>query len=457
MASDVMYQRILGSQTTSPSGIKASPLTRAQTDHKRTLTSHWKEFSKPKLLSQINDDLQAKDVSLKAANEYALSLEHQLYELLEEREKLTCKISELQDNLHLTSSRLKFAQDCNEVLTRSLYESDQKVQALHKILGEKENKVKQLKNGLELSASEAEFMRQSRSYANDLIEKNFKEAMILKHEAANSKWKSSYDRQEADILLQNLNEASIKIEHLTKDLESAKRCASCLEDANLHLADEIASLKAIIVTKEKELRDALLELEFFRSANKNVSDIFEHARLFRTKRLNFAMDNISDFDNNFTPPLSANTRRSSLNQNLFFMLQSQEQEVAEWKEDSQSPRTLSPHTLIKSESSASSLPEINKTPGAKKFKRMDILTIYPYLTAAAVKYRYPDIDISCKELVSLGENVPFWDLFPFFSNILEKSKTKKKHKSSAGIILRLCSKSERKQTNEYTSGWTYYF
>jgi len=65
-----------------------------------------------------------------------------------------------------------------------------------------------------------------------------------------------------------------------------------------------------------------------------------------------------------------------------------------------------------------------------------MLKVYIYLTAAAVKYKFPDIKIENSHLVQLGENIPFWELYAFFTRYLNslrykesperKSRTEKK-------------------------------
>merc|ERR1719233_2190766 len=269
------------------------------------------------------------------------------------------------------------------------------------------------------------------------------------------------EREESQTLANDLVDAEKQIKSLSKQLGEAQEALQALQKDNIRLEDEINDAQNTLQTKIIELNDTKQEVEFLRrpkldtSRNSNVFEIHGMERVSRgdTVRERFSRGSTRIGD------LSAfQSRRSDIQQNMFYMLQSlrgasnifssnpsleiKEPEISEEdiqdnffsrgthresaKWDGQTVRSVDEHV------------ELSMSDEKKPFK-MDILDVYAHLTAAAVKTNYPDIDFPKDDLIRLGNNMPFWELHPYYTHIFESVKEKNNTK--------------RRSTSSRTGGW----
>jgi len=377
------------------------------------------------------------------------SLKTQLGEMLEERESLMDKIRQMQHQLDQALSKLQFSNDTKDDLTSLLCESEQNVQALQVALGNKEQEVRNLENNINFTTREVGVLRISRRKSHSVINEKQEELNNLKLKLTNSREYSSCYRENVEFLMRNLEKAKHKINELTDSLGKKEISECCLKTENLKQTEEICKLKDMLQTKLQELNECREELQLLRSK--------DHKHHRQTQ----IMINTVNKSDPFSSPQLTNTRRSTTIPNFFFLKSPSEctsPETTKRFENMQST-TFHSRLFLSNSSSENIMPigyytstesdtSMSNDVGSMKFASSNNLADYIYLTATAVKYYNPDVDIKISEQIRLGEDQPFWKLFPFFTRIL-RLRSKRKSSFKCGI----CGKNGKKCSN----GWKYFF
>jgi hypothetical protein len=86
------------------------------------------------------------------------------------------------------------------------------------------------------------------------------------------------------------------------------------------------------------------------------------------------------------------------------------------------------------------MPRISTTKRDVYTANKDMLVVFLYLTAAAVKFQYGEVDIKTADLIHLGQDMAFWELYPFFVSVIESLKEK-----NAGIETKNAAQEQKKQ------------
>jgi len=371
------------------------------------------QFEEHFIIGRPPDDDRPSDVSLKAAKEVNSMLGEQVQVLQEEQEKLLGRISELEITVsELNNSvlynilELKTAKKENEVIRCSLEETLQEAQALRVELETKTQKLKFMETHAENINNQSDFYKRVRADSHLLLQKKMEENTLLKVEVSNRRRISSIEQEESQHLASDLFNAQTQIKILTKRLQGKEDSLKALQEKITRLAKEVTLAKSALESKVIELSDTKQEVEFLRSRKEDTSpgSVFQVHKIDRMSR----SEDERSSHTLFVPP----GRRSDPQQNLFVMLQNL----------SRASDMFASNTLddVKQE-------EANDT----NEQKIDILNVYAHLTAAAVKTNYPDIDFPNSDLVRMGENLPFWELYPYYTHFFDTMKEEKRKQSSS--------------------------
>lgn len=428
--------------------------------------------------TRASDDLQTRDVSLKAAKEFNSMLAWQMEELQEEREKLTERIVELEVTVSRLNNKLKRVKNENEVLRCSLDETAQEVKALQVDLQTKSMDLKVMEDHAKHCSEESDFWQRERADTNYELQQNKEENSRLKLEIDYSRKLSSADREESKHLTNDLGKAQKEIESLSKRLQKAQESLIALQGENIRLVDEVTLVRSTLESRSIELSDTKQEVDHLRRSKKER--IIRNSGLFvmnGTER----MSNIyrSDEERRNSAWLGDSggrqSTRSDVQQSMFVMLQSlrrasnmftanemlprdalEEVKEVDTSDEDQEEEYFSGGTPRESEMLAESYTirsgddYVELTLGAHKPLKMDILDLYNHLTAAAVRTNYPDIDLPIHHLIRLGESMPFWELHTYythiFESIIEKSRTPRNRRT--GGWFKWTKKREQSKTPE---------
>lgn len=403
-------------------------------------------------------DVQESNVSLKAAKELYSVLGVELEELQEEREKLLKRIGELEETVSqlnntvdINMAELRLVKDQNDVLRLSLRETEQEAKVLRFDLETKTRDLKLMEDHAENCIIETNLMKRSRTTTEVQLKKNREENSRLKLEVDASRRISSMEREESQHLANDLVEAEKQIKFLTKQLRDAQEAVEGLQKDNIRLEEEINLAQSTLETKIIELNDTKQEVEFLRRPKfdtKRNSNVFEIQCMERVSKA----DNRSlSRGSSYVGDIGAfQSRRSDFQQNMFYMLQSlrgasqifsanqlseqKEPEIIEedLQDDFFSRGTHRESTKWDGQIMHSVDEHVERSMSDEKEpSKMDILEVYAHLTAAAVKTNYPDIDFPKGELIRLGNNMPFWELHPYYTHIFESMKEKNKTKRNS--------------------------
>lgn len=368
-------------------------------------------------------------------------LEYQMGELVDEREKLLLQINELQStvselktNVQDVMSQHQRAKDETELLRRTLHETEEEAHALRIETARKTQDLERLNAHVEHCQTESELLRTSRLESNTMLKKNNQEYHRLKLEVTNSRRYSSLQQEDAANLANNIDKANKDIRRLNKQLMDAEKSCLDFQANNTRLEDEIVFLKTTLNSKLLELDDTKQQLIFFRNPKniRRASSIYQLNAIEKIAR-NCVIDSDSEAE------IASPTRRqSSLRQDMFVMLrrasdiyptavmerkETERSEIDnqdEYEDRRSSEVWHSPHEL-------GSVDEHMELSGMQK-RKMDIRNVYAHLTAAAVKSKYPEIEIPNVDLIRMSENMPFWELYPYFTHIFEGLQEKRRQK-----------------------------
>jgi len=362
---------------------------------------------------------------LNAALEINSVLGEQVEGLQEEREKLLRRIGELEITVSQLNDRalhnvleLKTAKEENDVLRCNLEESVQEAQALRINLDTKTRDLKLMKIHAKNINNESDFHRRSMADTDWLLQKKSEENTRLKVEVNNRRRISSYEQEESQHLANDLQKAENKIHILTKRLQEKQTSLEALQEDSILQADKLRLLKSALESKIIELSDTKQEVEFLRRAKGKVDsssrDIFQLHKIDRNSR---SEDDMSSRNLSVNPIRRSDPQQPQ--QSLFVMLQNL----------SRASDMFASNTLddVKEE-----------TENDTDQQNIDILHVYAHLTAAAVKAKYPGVDFPNANLVDMGQDLPFWELHPYYTQIFEGLKKQTRKPSP---------------TNRKTGGW----
>jgi len=436
--------------------------------------------------TRATDDLQPRDISLKAAKEFNSMLVWQVEELQEEREKLSERIvelevtvSQLNNNVEYKTFELKRVKDENVVLRSSLGETAQEVQALRVDLVTKSQDLKAMEEHAKNCSNESEFWQRERADTRDKLQKNEEKMGRLQLEVNYSRNLSSRDREESKHLADDLATTQKEIQLITKKLQEAQDCLIVLQGENRRLVDEITSVKNTLESKITELSDTKQEMELLRLTKGEAprASGFYVMNGAGTERMSSFYRSDEERRNStwFGDSGGRQSRRSDVEQSVLVMLQSlrrtsnmfkandmlpinalEEVKEAETGDEDQeeeySPRgTDGESEMLDGLSTIRTVDDyVELTLVDQKPIKMDILNLYNHLTAAAVRTNYPDIDLPIADLIRLGENMPFWQLHPYYTHIFESiiEKSKKPSNRRTGGWFKWTRKREQSRTPE---------
>jgi len=398
-------------------------------------------------VTRASDDLQPQDFSLKAAKEFNSMLEWQVEELQEEREKLLERIvdlevtvSQLNNDVEYKTFELKRVKDENEVLRSSLDETELEVNVLRVDLQTKSIDLKVMEDRAKSCSSESDWWKKCKVDTNNELQEKKEENARLKLEVQYSRKLSSQEREESKTLADDLATAQKDITLITERLEEAQESLIALKGENIRLVDEITRVNRTLESKIIELSETKQEVELLRA--RRASDFYASGieRMPSFYRSDEERRNSTWLDDSGR----RQSTRSDVQQSMFVMLQNlrrasnmfkandmlptnvlEEVKEAETSDDDQQEEVYSTGTRRESDMldgsyTIRSVDEyVELTLGDQKPCRMDILDLYNHLTAAAVRTNYPDIELPINDLIRLGENMPFWELYPYYTHIFE--------------------------------------
>jgi len=430
------------------------------------LTNPPMQFDFSDMISELNHALKEKDTFLSQAEEYAAELEQRLRESETGCRKLLEQVERLQIQVEDKATSLEHSRQENYVLRENLNELESRAYELENATIAKDSNLQQLERNLHLYQEESEALKRTRAATSSLIKKAQLDNEVLSEEVEITKRDSIVVQQEAVKLSKELRWANRKIESLATSNEKWEQRAKEIEklndrseEENHHMRSELIRLRSMVETKTFELIDAQRELESLRerlgeSLKGNQAFVLEQpedldGRGSRGASIS-SMDqptrkmttSVTDTENMQTLrrdsvdcniPREARESGDSLqNQSLLVLLQQSEDcEEGEFVGDEKRCDSENDDILELSSQNA----DENNTEGAYRkrssaLKRdaaaanKDMLVVFLYLTAAAVKLQYSNVDIKTAELIEVGQDIPFWELYPFFVRVIKSLQEK---------------------------------
>jgi len=411
------------------------------------------EFDFSSMISELNQALKEKDASLLEAEEITADLEVRLNVSEDGCRKLLEQIESLQIQLEEKKSALEHSMQENDILRENLYELESKADALENATIEKDTNLQQLERNLHLWQEESEALQRSRARTCNLIEQAKQDNEVLSVEVENTKRNSIFVHQEAVKLSEELRKAKRKIESLTKSNEmlelqvkEIENLKDSCEEENQYMRSELTTLKSMVENKTFELIDAERELETLREQvggdwqEDLAIGILEQTEDFDAVRARKTSISVLEAGNMET------SRRNSIDddalrgegerledQNLLVMLHQSghyvERQLAvdEKRSESENDEGLELSLHESADENAQDEVDTRRNLTMKRdasSANKDMLIVFLYLTAAAVKLQYSDVDIKTAELIHLGQDLPFWEVYPFFVRVIESLKAK---------------------------------
>jgi len=435
--------------------------------------------------TRASDDLQPRDFSLKAAKEFNSMLVWQVEELQEERKKLLERIvelevtvSQLNENVGYKTFELKRVKEVNEVLRCNLDETSQEVQALRVDLKTKSLDLKVMEDHAKNCSNDSDFWKRERRDTNSELQTKKEENDRLKLEVKYSREVSTQDREESKHLANELATAEKEIQRITEQLQKAQKSLIVLQEENIRLVGEITYIKTTLECKSIELRETKQEVEYLRSTKvetPRASGFYVMNRSGTERTSSFWSDEERRNSTLLGDSGGRQSRRSDVQQSMFTMLQNlrrasnlskandilpisvleEVKEVDTSDEDQQeedfSRGTNEESEILDGSYTIRSVDDcVELTLGGQKPLKMDILELYNHLTAAAVRTNYPDIDLPIADLIRLGENMPFWQLHPYYTHIFESiiEKSRRPCNRRTGGWFKFTRKREQSKTPE---------
>jgi len=367
------------------------------------------------LLTELHDEILEKDAALKSAEQLH-------YELGEKLDRMTTDQIRLTSKLEKSQSDLQSAREENELLRITIKDLEESVNALQNVTHEKEESLGKMAKDLHYFESETEAYRLNQGRSNNLLLQIQKEKHELSIEVANTRRASHYVKRQAEemesqlqLVCEQLNAAVNEKSKVRQEIVEIKEVCTDFQQENFHIREEIKNLKSMYEIKTFELIDAQRELESLRRAVGNKRDedgAFGHLLLNHCESSERDSGDVRlSNDSGQVTPLGVSPRVSlnsvedkeksllvMINEVDIFDLESKisESEAEEDYGDGDRQRASEPEVET-----------VQYNPDPWLDSKKDMLLVYLYLTAAAVKCKYPDVEIKNRDLIKLGENMPY--------------------------------------------------
>lgn len=395
-----------------------------------------------RLISEMHNEIQEKEIALKEA--WNLNCE-----LGEKMEKMQTECVILSSQLEKSQSDLESARTESELLRITINDLQGRVKELENVDYERSENLDRMAQNLQYFESETEAYKFHQGKSDEFILQAQEEKESLVLEVERSRQTSIRLTRKADqieeqhrLVCKHLISAEEEKSKLVKEIMEVKEAHNECQEENCHIREEIKSLKAMYENKIFELIDAEKELESLKRAADDRPGYDMH---FRSYNLSCGSSAKSVEDNCKRPssevllpigsPVSFGSRGRETS--LLVMMN----EVYDHKTSaSEAEDNLGGNLQRTSEPE-----EEDDYSEACRNSNKDMLLVYMYLTAAAVKSKYPDVDIKNWELIQLGQDMPFWELYPYFEHIFKGLKEKEKSRIRSDWKL-------KKQT-ENSGGW----
>jgi len=418
------------------------------------------DFDFSSMISELHMAIQEKDTALLSAEQF--------------NRKLIEQVERLQMQLVEKTSALEHTVQQNALLRENIYELQNRADALEDATMEKDSNLQQLEMNLHHYQEESEALKRNRAATSDIIEQARRVEKDLSIEVANTKRNSIFVQQEAVKLSQDLKKAHRQIESMAKANErleqrakEAERFKESCEEENWHIRNELNSLKSMIESKTFELIDAQRELVSLREQigddrqEDHAFGLLETIEDSDTTRKNTSSNSNSDVDDNTENKLEKKVKdveslkrdsfdeaddetRKSIQEenfqeeNLLVMLRgTDDYEEAQLEADGEEKGSDSEGVELVTDEYFTAqdcayenkqddieVPRVSVTKRDAQKANKDMLVVFLYLTAAAVKYQHSEVEIKTAELIILGQGMPFWELYPFFMSVFETLKVK---------------------------------
>jgi len=439
------------------------------------------DFDFSVMVSEINLALQEKEASLSKAEEIIVELQQRLSQSEESCKNLWDQKESIQVELEKSTMALERSLQQNNLLRENFFELQNHTCALEDSTMAKDNNLQQLERNLHHYQEESEALKRNKAATSFFIEQTKREKKSLSFEVQNSMQKSMSIQREAHKLSDALRKAHSQLNSLTKDhdrlefsLKEFKQIAEKYKEENEHIRLEMSSLKLLVENKTFELIDAQRELVSLReivSSNQAVdcgvvekiaymshrnsrssgrsSQSEKQVRKWSVQLSQYDSENgnrlVGKVVGSRSPKISVSDSLHSFeseNENLLVMLHNtndyDEARRSQSGDDKKSDNDIEEQTIeqvdniftlrsvceneIKHENKNE--PRISVTKSNIRSSNRDMLIVYLYLTAAAVKYQYSDVDMQIADLIQLGKDMPFWELYPYFIHVFESLQLK---------------------------------
>jgi len=319
---------------------------------------------------------------------------------------LASKVNELQAQINVQSLKLAVEKEENELLFHSCKELEEEVRSLEL--------------NLRKSRLQSEQNIRNIKVENDLMQRERIERLDVAHFLVET---SLQDRKNAKSQIENLETQLMTIEENTiKEIDALnKEHASYkkkLQDENYLLLKELKYLRAM----NNQLNNNVKEMEqLLRERQRDVVDL--------QKALEFGRD--------CAPPiqLDGGTTRSTICESS---RQSRDSMHTGWPaggpgkwtsgnlcflcNDSTMTNFSKEDEKVEKSDDTSDNKSIVQT--SHRFTKEEMLKVYVWLTAAAVKHNFRDVNIEKSLLIQLADAVPFWDLHNFYTRYLTSLREK---------------------------------
>jgi len=403
------------------------------------------EPSFTRLISEMHSEIQEKDVALQEA--WRLNCE-----LGEKMEKIQTECVILNSQLEKSQSDLESARTESELLRITINDLQGRVNELENVNYERSENLDRMAQNLQFFENETEAYKLHQGRSDEYLLQAHEEKESLTREVERTRQTSIRLTRKADeieeqhrLVCQDLISAEEEKSKLVKELMEIKEAHhECLEE-NCHIREEIKNLKSMYENKIFELIDSEKEVESLRRA---AEDRQGYDMPYRTYNLSCDSSGLKSVEDNskrppsevllpIGSPVSVGSRGRETS--LLVMMN----EVFEHKTSaSEAEENLGGNLHRTSEPEE----EDGYSEGFKDSNK-DMLLVYMYLTAAAVKSKYPDVDIKNWELIQLGQDMPFWELYPYFDHIFRGLKEKEKSR------IRSDWKRKKQTGNKNSGGW----
>jgi len=431
------------------------------------LTNPPMEFDFSGMISELNEALKEKNTALSQAEEYAAELERQLRESENGSRKLLEQVERLQIQVENKASSLEHSKQENYLLRENLHELKSRADELENATIAKDSNLQLLERNLYHVQEESDALKRTRAATNSLIKNALLDNEVLSEEVELTRRDSIVVQKEAVKLRQQLMLANDNIESLETSNEKWEQRAKEIqklkdrvEEENHQLRNELFKLRLMVENKTFELIDAQRDLEYLReqigeSLKRNDTFVLEQpedldGRGSReaslspmdqpTRKMTASVTDAENMQTSRRNSMDCDTPRDSgdslQNQSLLVLIQQSEgygdrQSVGDEKGcESENDDGLELRSQNAGENNLEGV--YRKRSSALKrdasAANKEMLVVFTYLTAAAVKLQYVNadskVDIKTRELIELGEDMPFWEQYPFFVRVIKSLQEK---------------------------------